>query len=48
MNIEEEIDRAARFGRQMEDLVYNEAEDGKSDLPNGGRLPPHCVLVAHS
>jgi hypothetical protein len=29
MNIEEEIDRAARFGQQMEDLVYNEAEDGK-------------------
>lgn len=29
MNIEEEIDCAARFGQQMEDLVYNEAEDGK-------------------
>ena len=27
--IENEIDRAARFGQQMEDLVYHQAKDGK-------------------
>jgi len=45
-DIEAEINRAARLGTQLEDLVYNKSKEGKLVAIGQGRRSTHGVLVA--